>query len=49
MGNLGSVTANENGRGEFQLVSDRLKVWDIIGRSMVVHAPPSLPHLPSMR
>ena len=29
--------ANQAGRAEFRTQSDRVKVWDIIGRSMVVH------------
>ena len=31
------MTASEDGRAQFRLVMSRLKVWDIIGRSMVIH------------
>ena len=30
--------AGQNGRAEFRLVNERLKVWDMIGRSMVIHS-----------
>ena len=26
-----------DGRSEFRLTNERLKVWDIIGRSLVIH------------
>ncbi|XP_067831712.1 copper chaperone for superoxide dismutase-like isoform X2 [Heptranchias perlo] len=37
-GDLGNISANEVGRATFRLQADRLKVWDIIGRSLVVDA-----------
>ena len=40
-GYLCSVTPDETGRAVFQTVSNRIKVWDIIGRSMVIHTPKS--------
>ena len=33
---VGEVTTDDKGRAAFQLVSERLKVYDIVGRSMVV-------------
>lgn len=35
-GDLGNITAGEDGRATFRLVDKVLKVWDIIGRSIVV-------------
>ncbi|XP_071962048.1 copper chaperone for superoxide dismutase-like isoform X2 [Antedon mediterranea] len=37
VGDLGNVVADENGRANFRLEDDKVKVWDIIGRSLVVH------------
>lgn len=37
VGDLGSVAADESGRASLRVVSDGLKVWDVIGRSVVVH------------
>ncbi|XP_072032516.1 copper chaperone for superoxide dismutase-like [Amphiura filiformis] len=37
-GDLGNVTAEANGRARFRIVDNRIKVWDVIGRSMVVHS-----------
>jgi len=37
-GHLVSVVANSTGRATFQVVSEHLKVWDIIRRSIVVHS-----------
>ncbi|XP_067877830.1 copper chaperone for superoxide dismutase-like isoform X2 [Heterodontus francisci] len=36
VGDLGNIQANEDGRANFRIQDDRLKVWDIIGRSVVV-------------
>ncbi|XP_078591575.1 copper chaperone for superoxide dismutase-like [Branchiostoma floridae x Branchiostoma japonicum] len=38
VGDLGNVLADERGRAEFRMEDERLKVWDIIGRSLVVHS-----------
>ena len=38
-GLLGSLEADKSGRGTFQVITNRIKVWDIIGRSMVVSGP----------
>ena len=35
-GDLGMMNVNEAGRAEFRRESDRIKVWDIIGRSIVI-------------
>ena len=37
VGDLGSITAEDNGRAEFRVQSGNLKVWDVIGRSIVIH------------
>ena len=37
-GDIGDILAGPNGRAEFRLVNDSLKVWDMIGRSMVIHS-----------
>lgn len=36
-GYMATVAADRKGRATFQVVSEQLKVWDVIGRSMVVH------------
>jgi copper chaperone for superoxide dismutase len=36
VGDLGNVIVDENGWGDLVLESNRIKVWDIIGRSIVV-------------
>jgi len=36
-GNIGSVMADKDGRAKFQFLDGMVKVWDVIGRSMVVH------------
>lgn len=36
VGDLGNVEVDENGWGDLVLESNRVKVWDIIGRSMVI-------------
>ncbi|XP_041035928.1 copper chaperone for superoxide dismutase-like isoform X1 [Carcharodon carcharias] len=36
VGDLGNIHANEAGRANFRIQDSRLKVWDIIGRSVVV-------------
>ncbi|XP_072315330.1 copper chaperone for superoxide dismutase [Eucyclogobius newberryi] len=38
VGDLGNIMAGEDGRASFRLEDDRLKVWDVIGRSLVVDA-----------
>jgi len=35
-GDLGNILIEQNGSGMFRLETDQLKVWDIIGRSVVV-------------
>ena len=37
-GQLGMLDADEQGRASFHMVSEKVKVWDIIGRGMVVHS-----------
>ncbi|XP_062616680.1 copper chaperone for superoxide dismutase-like [Saccostrea cucullata] len=37
VGDLGEIEAAANGRADFRLTSKRLKVWEVIGRSLVVH------------
>ncbi|KAI7867248.1 superoxide dismutase [Spinellus fusiger] len=36
VGDLGNIQVDENGWGDLVIESTRLKVWDVIGRSMVV-------------
>jgi len=36
-GDLGNIEVNQHGMGSLRLETDQLKVWDIIGRSVVVH------------
>ncbi|KAI8391318.1 superoxide dismutase [Radiomyces spectabilis] len=36
VGDLGNVEVDENGWGDLVIESERVKVWDIIGRSMVI-------------
>ncbi|KAG5853253.1 hypothetical protein ANANG_G00071130 [Anguilla anguilla] len=36
VGDLGNIVAESNGRASFRLEDSQLKVWDIIGRSLVV-------------
>lgn len=36
-GNIGSVVADKHGRAKFLFIDGMIKVWDVIGRSMVVH------------
>jgi len=36
-GDLGNIIANDSGRAKFRILDEIIKVWDIIGRSMVVH------------
>uniref|UniRef100_UPI00398F428E copper chaperone for superoxide dismutase isoform X1 n=2 Tax=Pristiophorus japonicus TaxID=55135 RepID=UPI00398F428E len=38
VGDLGNIWADEVGRATFRMQDERLKVWDIIGRSLVVDA-----------
>ncbi|XP_076818050.1 copper chaperone for superoxide dismutase-like isoform X1 [Clavelina lepadiformis] len=37
VGDLGNISAQINGRSSFRLLDSRINVWDIIGRSLVVH------------
>lgn len=37
LGELGEVEVSTNGRADFRLTNERLKVWEMIGRSIVVH------------
>ncbi|KAJ0006512.1 hypothetical protein NQD34_013785 [Periophthalmus magnuspinnatus] len=38
VGDLGNIVASEDGKASFRLEDDQLKVWDVIGRSLVVDA-----------
>ncbi|XP_024144463.1 copper chaperone for superoxide dismutase isoform X2 [Oryzias melastigma] len=38
VGDLGNIVAGPDGRASFRLEDDQLKVWDVIGRSLVVDA-----------
>ncbi|XP_048590406.1 copper chaperone for superoxide dismutase [Nematostella vectensis] len=38
VGDLGNIIANQNGRATFRFEDKTVKVWDIIGRAIVVHA-----------
>jgi len=40
VGDLGNVTAGEDGRASFRLTDKLVKVWDVIGRSVVVASKP---------
>lgn len=37
-GSLGTVSVDAGGRATLQTVSQQLHVWDLIGRSIVVHS-----------
>ncbi|XP_055345507.1 copper chaperone for superoxide dismutase-like isoform X2 [Paramacrobiotus metropolitanus] len=37
-GDLGNIDADAGGRAAFRLVNRRLNIWNVIGRSLVVHA-----------
>lgn len=37
-GELGKVIAEESGRAVFRMMNPTIKVWDIIGRSMMLHS-----------
>nr|UYG55613.1 superoxide dismutase 1 [Geocoris pallidipennis] len=39
-GDLGNICADNSGRAEFRLEDDQVKVWDVIGRSVVVTEDP---------
>jgi len=39
-GDLGNIEADDKGRASFRFTDRQLKVWDIIGRAVVVHAQP---------
>ncbi|KAK2182262.1 hypothetical protein NP493_359g06011 [Ridgeia piscesae] len=36
-GDLGLVTATEEGRAKYRLNTSRIKIWNVIGRSVVIH------------
>lgn len=36
-GELGVVEADEQGRAEFRIENGRMKIWEVIGRSLVIH------------
>jgi len=38
VGDLGNILADKNGRASFRLEDKNVKVWDVIGRSLVVHS-----------
>ena len=40
LGDLGNITAERDGRASFKFTDDRLKVWEMIGRSLVIHQNP---------
>ena len=40
IGDLGNIRAGEDGRARFRIVDKVVKVWDIIGRSVVVSSHP---------
>ena len=40
-GTLGTISADAGGRATLQTISQQLHVWDLIGRSIVVHSPQS--------
>lgn len=35
-GHIGDIKSDKNGRTSFKIISHRMKVWDVIGRSMVL-------------
>ena len=37
LGDLGNIYADENGKASFKFTDNQLKIWDMIGRSFVVH------------
>ncbi len=37
-GGLGTVSVDDGGRAILQTISQQLHVWDLIGRSIVVHS-----------
>ncbi|KXJ19071.1 copper chaperone for superoxide dismutase [Exaiptasia diaphana] len=37
IGDLGNVIANSDGRATFRIEDSKIKVWDIIGRAVVIH------------
>ncbi|KAK3738856.1 hypothetical protein QZH41_015063, partial [Actinostola sp. cb2023] len=37
VGDLGNVSANAGGRATFRMEDNNVKVWDIIGRALVIH------------
>lgn len=39
-GDLGNIEVDEKGWGDLVLETTRVKVWDVIGRSIVVHEGP---------
>jgi copper chaperone for superoxide dismutase len=39
VGDLGVVRTDSSGRALFRMTSEKVKVWDVIGRSLVIHDP----------
>ena len=37
VGDLGNVTANQDGHAQYSGTNDRIKVWDLIGRAVVLY------------
>ena len=37
LGDLGEIDVASDGRADFRLTNERIKVWEMIGRSIVVH------------
>ena len=40
-GDLGVVVSDDSGRAVFKMASNELKVWELIGRSMIIHSTPN--------
>lgn len=38
VGDLGNIQADASGRASFRIENKRIKVWDLIGRALAVHA-----------
>ena len=36
-GEMGDIEVGPDGRAEFRFVNHNVKVWDMIGRSMIIH------------
>ena len=37
VGNLGNLVVNEEGHAEYSAVNSKVKVWDLIGRAVVIY------------